>query len=334
MHIMKNISVYLLSLVIVCACGHDITSQAYFNVIQASENTYIAGQPVVFNISGDVDNILFYSGEQGFEYQYKDRFSVPVENVNSASLLLEYQPRYGDAGSMEVWISNKFPGLSGTDAEADRKTLAGMVEKMEGWTRLDYVEGNSQEWTEQSYLLTDSLDTKQNFCIAFHWNPKRYCEKDEVADTIVKYLNQRTYWINGRIDIDVKDVKTSPIDLSGLSFVTVSMNEEVDAYHKNSGNGSIVLDSSNADLIFQGVGQKDSLNYAIDSWAISKPLDLNMVQNDQGLLIKNQQNYLPSFSYTWDKAGTYKVVFVGTNSNIADSSMMLHEFTVTIIDKL
>lgn len=333
MNVMKNIFIYLSAMAVICSCGHDIADEAYFNVTTASDNNYVVGQPVTFNITGDIDNILFFSGEQGSEYQHKDRYSVPVEDVNSASLSLEYQPRYGDAGSLEVWISNKFAGLDGQNGEADRKTIAEMVKTMKDWKRLDYAEGNSQEWTEQNYLLTDSLDTKQNFTLAFHWNPKRYCDKDTTGQ-IIKYLNQRTYWLNGKINLDIKNVEALPIDLSELSFVTLSMNEEVDAYHKNSGNGSIVLNSENADLIFQGVGQADSLNYAIDAWAISQPIDLNMVQNDKGIVIKNQQNYLKSYSYTWNEPGTYKVVFVGTNSNIMDSSMMIQEFTVTILDEL
>ena len=334
MNILTKILIPLSAIAVVCSCGHDIVEKAYFNVTQDPGNAYVAGEPVTFNITGDIDNILFFSGEQGSEYQYKDRYSVPVENVNSASLFLEYQPRYGDAGALEVWISDSFKGLDGQNGEADRKTVSEMIKNMSGWKRLDYSEGNSQEWTEQSYLLTDSLKTKKNFTLAFHWNPKKYCETDAATGEIVKYVNQRTYWLNGKINLDIKDVKTLPIDLSELTFVVLSMNEEADPYHKNSGNGSVVLNSENADIIFQGVGQVDSLNYAIDAWAISQPIDLNMVQNDKGIIIKNQQNYLKSYSYTWNEPGTYKVVFVGTNSNIMDSSVMMQELTITILDKL
>ena len=107
---MKSVLIYLSAVVLLCSCGHDIVEEAYFNVTHDANNKYIVGEPVTFNITGNVDNLLFFSGEQGFEYQYKDRYSVPVEDVNSASLTLEYQARYGDPGSLEVWISDKFPG--------------------------------------------------------------------------------------------------------------------------------------------------------------------------------------------------------------------------------
>ena len=290
----------------------------------------MAGEPVVFNIKGNVDNLLFYSGEIGSEYQNKDRYSVPVKDVKSATLKIEYQAQYGKEGAMEVWISNKFSGLNGEDGEADRKTISKMVQTMDGWKKLDYVEGKSGIWTEQSYVLTDSLDSKTDFCIAFHWNPKEYC------DTVggMKYIAQRTYRVNGTIDLSIADVLPMPIDFSGLSFKTVMMNTEADAYHKNAGNGSIVLNSNTVDLLFQGVGQKDSLDYAIDAWAISSPIDLNRVENDKGIVIKNQQNYLSSYSYTWNEPGTYKVVFVGTNENYQDSSMLIREISVTILENI
>ena len=326
----RYISVFFIALALACSCQHDLSDEAYFNVTLSSENTYVAGEPVTFNFTGDIDNILFYSGELGSEYRFKDRYTVPVEDVKGAMLDLEYQALYGTAGAMEVWISNKFTGLNGNDGDADRQTLKTMYPDMQGWTRLDYAEGKSATWTEQMYSLTDSLDSKQNFSLAFHWKQKAFREPDGEK----KYLTQRTYWVNGKITLDIDNVKPMPIDLSELTFNTVMMNEEADPYMKNNGNGSIVLNSSSADIIFQGVGQKDSLDYAIDAWAISAPIDLNSVANDQGLVIKNQQNYLPSFSYTWKEPGTYSVAFVGTNSNYSDSSMILREMSVTILPSL
>ena len=327
---MKNISIFSAVLLLLCSCEHNLAQDAYFNVTLSSENTYRAGEPVVFEFRGDIDNILFYSGELGFEYQFRERYSVPVESVRSAFLNLEYQARYGSPDAMEVWISSEFKGLSGNDGEADRKTIAQMASDMKEWTRLNYAEGSSTEWTEQSYALIDSLAAKQNITLAFHWNPKFY--RDDAND---KYLAQRTYWINGNISFDIEGVNAVPVDLSEISFTTVMMNEEVlDPYYKNSGNGSIVLNSSNADLIFQGVGERDMLNYAIDAWAISAPIDLNSVANDQGIVIKNQQNYLENYSYTYEKPGTYVVTFVGSNSNYMSSTSEVKEITLTILEKM
>ena len=134
---------------------------------------------------------------------------------------------------------------------------------------------------------------------------------------------------------DIDSVKAMPIDLSELIFTTVMMNEEIDdPYLKNSGNGSIVLNSTSADIVFQGVGDKDSLNLAIDAWAISSPIDLNSVANDQGIVIKNQQNYLEKYSYTWTEPGTYTVTFVGTNSNYAATTSEVKNLRITILENI
>jgi hypothetical protein len=149
--VMKKI--YLLMIpVLAASCTQDIVEPVDCNITLDPANTYMTGEPVRFLIDGNVDNILFYSGETGAQYRFKDRYSVPVEQVNSAMLNLDYQARYGYKDGLEVYVSNSFAGLKGDDAEADKATVKAMVDGgMQGWTRLDYEEGASQVWTHQSY---------------------------------------------------------------------------------------------------------------------------------------------------------------------------------------
>lgn len=301
------------------ACTQDVVYEADYTVCLDKGNTYVAGEPVRFNFDGNVDNIVFYSGEIGHQYKFKDRFDVPMEAVNAATLGIDYQARYGEPGALEVYVSNDFTGLDGNDGAADRAAIKAMVDGgMKGWTKLDYKEGPSTKWTQQDY---DMKDYMENFSIAFHWCPEK---KDKV---------QRHYWINGTITLDLEGMFPSTIEFTGLDFITVMMNEEIeDPYIKNNGNGTIILNKpTTADIVMQGVGA-NVLPYAIDGWAISKPIPLNKVANDQGTVIKNLQNYLHSFEYTWTEPGTYTVTFVGTNSNYAGASRKLYEMTVNIID--
>lgn len=321
-------------------CEHNLTTVTDFSVTVDESNSFRAGEPVRFNFAGEVDNIVFYSGEQGHEYIHKDRYDVPMEEVDSVALALDIQARYGKAGAMEIYITKNFEGLKGDDPAYDRQMMKTLYKnRMSGWKKLEYAEGASQVLTSHFY---NGLNTyKENFTIAFHWCPKEYAvEKPKVdrlhPDDTLTYNDQRTYWINGRLSVDMKNMPQTVLDLSQLEFNTVVMNDQVeDAYHKNAGNGSIILNNqSTASLVFQGVGAKDSLNYAIDAWAVSTPRPLNSIANDQGIVIKNQQNYLESYEYIWNEPGTYKVVFVGTNSNYLDSSEMLHEMTVIILENL
>lgn len=302
------------------ACTQNVVYEIDYTVSLDKENTYMAGEPVRFNFDGLVDNIVFYSGEIGHQYKFKDRYEVPMEAVKEADMKIDYQARYGEAGALEVWVSNSFEGLSGSDGAADRAAIKAMVDGgMAGWTKLDYQEGASTKWTSQNYDLKDYMN---GFSIAFHWNPPTNTK------------TQRTYWLNGEITLDLEGMNPSVIDFTSLDLVSVMMNEEIeDPYYKDKGNGTINLNKREADIVMQGVGA-NALPYAIDGWLISKPIPLNKVSNDQGTVIKNLQNYLHTFEYTWTEPGTYTVTFVGTNSNYAGRSEKVHEFTIIVLPKL
>jgi hypothetical protein len=316
----KYISILFTGVLLLASCQHDVIYEVDYNVTLDEGNTYYAGEPVKFNFTGDVENLVFYSGETGSQYKYKDRYEVAIEDVISANLHLDFQARYGDAGALEIWVSKDFAGINGTDApDADRAAVKAMVEAgMPGWTKLDYQEGASTKWTAQDFPMNEYLE---NLCIAFHWCPKAIDK------------TQRTYWINGQISIEMQGTEPSVMNLTDLGFKSLMMNEEVEAYKKNAGNGSIRFDNASAGQIcLQGVGA-NALPYAIDGWVFTSPRPLNKVANDRGTVIKNLQNYMHEYVYTWDKPGTYKVVFVGRNENYASASEQIHEFTITILEK-
>ena len=316
---MKKIFLPVILAFIAISCSQEVVYEIDYTVSLDPGNTYKAGEPVKFNFKGDVDNIVFYSGETGHQYQYRNRYEVDAQAVKSAALKLDYQARYGDAGALEVWVSNSFEGLSGTDATADKALIKSIVDGgMQGWERLQYDEGASTIWTSQDYPVDNYMSS---FSIAFHWCPKDYTK------------TQRTYWINGELNLSLEGLDPQSVDFSSLDFVSVMMNDEIeDPYIKNNGSGSIVLNKpTTADIIFQGIGA-NKLPYAIDGWVISKPTALNKVDNDKGQVIKNLQNYLHSFKYTWNEPGTYTVTFAGSNSNYAGSSHKETEITVTIFE--
>ena len=74
-----------------------------------------------------------------------------------------------------------------------------------------------------------------------------------------------------------------------------------------------------------------NLKYPFALGALPRPL--NKVANDKGIVVKDLQNYIHEYVYTWDKPGTYEVVFVGRNENYAASSEQIHKYTITILEK-
>lgn len=303
----------------------DIYSEVDYNVTLDPSNTYVAGEPVTFNFTGDVENIIFYSGEIGSEYQYRDRYTVSTDEIESATLNLRIEPRYGE-GTLDVWYSTSFTGLNGSDGDADRATLQAMEDSedadgnLDGWQKITVWDADNpeQSLTERSVSI-DVSESLDNFSLAFLWDHER-------AD-----VTQRHYYVNGDVSIVVPSYGTITTDLSSFVWTPVMMNTELDAYHKNSGNGSIVLDGDQ-DIHFNGCGAGD-LEYTLKGWCVSTPQSLNSVTNDQGTVIKNMQNYMSSYSYTYDEPGTYQAVFVGRNANYLGSSEEVKQFQVTILSR-
>lgn len=306
------------------SCQHDVIYEVDYNVTLDPANTYYAGEPVKFNFTGDVDNLLFYSGETGSQYIYKDRYEVPVEDVLSANLHLDIRGRYGyiaDYEALEIWVSKDFPGINGNDdPDGDRAIVKQMVENgMQGWYKLPFNDVNKDQFFGYDFPMTEYLS---NLCIAFHWRPKD------------PTLTQRTYWINGKITLEMEGTEPSEMRLTDLGFKSLMMNEEVEAYKKNAGNGSIRFDNAvNAgEICYQGCSG-NVLTYAIDGWVFTTPRPLNKVANDRPIVVKDLQNYIHEYVYTWDEPGTYKVTFVGRNENYASASEQVFEYTITILEK-
>lgn len=325
---MRKIYVIAAALLVMASCQHDIVRPAEFNVTLDESNTYFVGDPVRFNFEGEVDNVIFYSGELGHQYKYRNRFSVPVEDILSIRLDLSIQARWGDPGSLEIWVTNSFAGLKGNDGEADRATVQAMVDGgMEGWTKIDWTDGENKVWKDQSFGEAEGDPDfgviSDNFCIAFHWCPQAYDKA------------QRTYWINGKLHVELDGMEPSDTELSQLGFTPLMMNREIeDPYRKNAGNGSIILNNpATGALIFQGVNPND-LEYAIDGWAFSTPMPLNKVSNDKAVVIKNVQNYLHSYEYAFSEPGTYDVTFVGSNENYLQKDGKEVNMKITVLEKI
>ena len=55
--------------------------------------------------------------------------------------------------------------------------------------------------------------------------------------------------------------------------------------------------------------------------------------NDKGVAIKNLQNYLDSYEYSYAEAGNYTVTFVCINRNYAGNSRTEQFIDLSIIEK-
>ena len=340
---MKKILFLVTGALLMASCQEDVIYEVGYTVTLDEANTYYVGEPVKFNIDGEVDNLLFYSGETGHSYQFKDRYSILAEDIKTVSLKIDYEGQWGYVGGLDVYITNKFDGLNGNDAQADQALISEMIglteenasstrEQMQeivdasmlknGWTKLAYNEGGNKEKTSQTYEL--SAEIFDNVSVAFHFHP---INDGKSA--------QRSYLVSGNFMLGLEGLAPMSMSFKSLQFTSVMMNKEItDPYQINKGKGSVNFNNANCDIFFQG-HDKGALSYALDGWVISTPNKFSEVpvDNDKGVVIKNLQNYLHSYEYTWNEPGTYKVTFVGRNENYAAASEQVTEYTITILPK-
>ncbi|MBR1706247.1 MAG: DUF5017 domain-containing protein [Bacteroidales bacterium] len=323
-----HILFFLAILAVVSACRQEIVYPVTCQVTLDAANTYFAGDPVRFLIKGNVDNLLFYSGEINHQYMYSTRYSVGHDEINSALLRVDYQPRYGYADGLSVYVSDSFPGLDGADFEKDRSTIRQMVlDGMPGWTELPYDEGASTVWTHQDYDISGYVD---NFVLAFHWNP------------VLGSLAQRHYWISGDIFIDIKGAPASTLGFQGIDWVAIMLNDEYtqDPYTQRGNPGFDLSRPQTADIMVNGCngapsmgGAAGGVEYAHDGWLVTRPMTLTRVAHDEGVVIKNLQNYLDSYEYVFEEPGTYTVTFVAVNRNVDGRSKVIRELEINIFPK-
>lgn len=311
------------------ACEEDIlrdVDECYITL--DAENTYTVGKEVKFNIKGNPDYIYFFPGDTGHIYEYRDRTTIAMEDLETCKLVVEYQARYGNPGALDVYASKTFEGLKGDDAEADLATMQAIEASIDengeipGWDKLPYNEGASTKWTTQEYDLAEYADS---FCLAFHWHPAAFD------------ATQRTYWIN--FSVKTKFTGYDEVTTKGpaLGMTSVSMNvgddpKITDAYYKNDGNGSVRF-NSDYHINMQGVGG-GVLPYALNSWVLTKPQPLNHISPDEGFSVKAVADDIYQYGYVYEKPGTYEATFVITNGNYQGTERKIQKMTVNVIDPI
>lgn len=320
------------------SCEHDeIYEPLEFSVQLAPTNTYKTGDPVVFNFGGNADYITVWSGDTGHEYRYRDRTSVAFEDIISCKLSFGLAQAYGeedtDTRYCDILVTDQFPGLSGTDAEADGALVSAIDDQYTGWDALEYENQSKRESLTSVPKVPYSYDITKyaenfGFALRFHHGENQ---------------RMRSFAFNEiQIEVQFNGYNPQIYDYEDLSFVTYSTIPEhaSDPYQHNvSGNGYVKLQgesgANNAgEIVYQGYNWADH-PYVCDQWVFMRPINLNGISPDTGQSIKGVADDVKSYSYTYDKPGTYTVTFLVGNGNYqGESGIQTYEMKVTIVDPI
>lgn len=268
--------------------------------VTIAEGVCKAGEPVTFNISGDADNIVFYSGEVGHEYGLRDR--QYADNDLMVDFVSYTDQSTGVHPNFQVLVSSDFNGVYDADNVA------------------------AATWTDVTGEFALPSKTSANTPSGTA-NLKRFVN-DEVEDPLV-YIAFRYY------DLDGEAVKNRWVVRSmNIRKVSPEGQETLLADIKTAGWQNVALSGSmkwtlpGTQLLAAGnVSTNDK-----DAWVVSKGFKLRTAEPSTGVVLKNIATDLSKYRYVYEKPGTYEAVFAASSVWYNSSSSSITKVKVTVTE--
>jgi Domain of unknown function (DUF5017) len=262
--------------------------------VELSKVNYKVGDTVVFNLSGNANEITFYSGEQRFKYENRNR--TKAEGIPSFKFL-STQAKIGQLNTLQVLVSSNIASLDSTGV-----TNATWVDI----TNRAVLSVGANDVASGTIDLSDFLAQGKPICIAYKYNATTGTEQPS--------------WTIKSFEINSLLTDGSIYNLAlhtNADWASISLQNTVARWGAFSTNlfisGGIATAESNLDYV------------------VSKALFLDQVTPDLGIGIKDLGgNVLKTYSYVYKKAGTYKLTFVGINQTPDNRKEVIKEFTITV----
>lgn len=274
------------------SCDKELSVDKVDFSVNTDKMTYKVGDSVIFKFSGNPDNITFFSGETGSQYEFKDRLTAEGKPELSFTTFRQYGAQNIP---LELLVSTTFNG------KLDENIANG------GWkdiTTAATFSTGSADVPSGSIDLSPYIGDKPLY-IAFHY-------KGDAGST------QRTWTVK---EFQVKNKLTSgPIlsiaDLSTAGFSEISLK-----------NPNAVWKIDANQLRIQGGNAAAEAN---DDWVVTQALYLDKVTPDKGSVVKNILTKATNYTHIYNTPGTYKVTFVASNATADQSASALKELTITV----
>lgn len=294
---MKNSIIYCSLLIVgLASCMEDEAPSAALNV-SLDKVEYQVGETVTFNLNGNPDNIVFYSGENGHNYAMKNRLFADND------LMVDFVS-YTDQGpttvvpNCRILVSNDFNGTY------DKENVGAAT-----WTDV------SDQFTFASARSSNTPSGVQNL--------KSYAgdREDAVIYMAYRYFDfeqqQTNRWVIRSINVNMvspEGVKTGVGTMSTMGWKEVSMS-----------GSPTVWTVTTAQLL--AAGKKGPEN---NDWVISKAFKVKEAVPDTGVALKNISTTLNEYKYVYTKPGTYKAVFETSSEWHSEGKHSLTEVIVEV----
>ena len=297
---MKNIIRYCgLLLVGLVSCMEDEAPSVELNVA-LDKQVYQVGEPVTFKLNGNPDNIVFYSGEVGHNYAYKERYHA------DGDLLVKFNSwvRYGDIyHNLKFLVSSDFSGIY------DKENV------------------EAATWIDLSDKFRFSVGDDQT--PSGEVNLKEYVGAEEYAKLFVAFRYEdeqkarQNNWIIRSITLDcvsAEGVRSNLATMSTMGWKVVDFENPAVTWN---------VASTSQILIDGGANQPKNVD-----WVISQAFDVRKTTPDTGVALKNISTTMDEYKYVYTKPGIYEVVFETTSDWYNGNDHALTKLTVEVQGKV
>lgn len=306
---MKRLIIVPLLALFFVGCNKKEAVHLDFNVASPS-NTYSVNDTVKFNITGNPDQLTFYSGEVGHKYIYRERLFAESDHI---TLTFASNKRYGtlatQPNSMRLLASQKFSGDYSEPALDETE----WVDISDAFAFSPIVGNDNYTSSGEVNLLSLenmglSIDKSKSIYFAFVYQG-------------ITGTTQPRWWFN-QFDINIiaTDGQVLPgADIGSAGWRSVKLSDSPVDW---------VIDGTPATRIrYQGGGAAVGSN---DAWIITSAINLTAVQPDAGEALKNMSTRMDEYSHVYTTPGTYTVTFVASNQNVYGGDKVVKELEITI----
>lgn len=308
---------------------------------------YVYRDRVVTDINDIVSSKLKFNIYRDGTPYYNDRYN------NTINIYYTYKD--------EAAGKEGFPGLAKDDFYAD-STMVDDFFKAGKWTAIherSFYDNVGANVVDSKSIELDVKDfIGKDLVIAVAYNPEQYDNPNANGGTAT---NQLKYFFDSMCIENVLRNDTTTTQYAG-SFMFTALNFDHDYLYAKSikdkdtnpkGNdwtdvssylpddlayGTVTANVpglwnmssvSNGSFSIQGTGSGYDWK---SSWLISDPINILSCEPDQGESIKNLSQDISTYSYTYNKVGTYRATFLITNTNYKHDDSNLYEFVVNVIE--
>lgn len=297
---MKNIIRYCgLLLVGLAACMEDEAPSVKLNVA-LDKQVYQVGEPVTFKLNGNPDNIVFYSGEVGHNYAYKERYHA------DGDLLVKFNSwvRYGDIyHNLKFLVSSDFSGIYDKE-NVETATWIDLSDKFRFSVGDDQTPSGEVNLKEYVGAAEDA-----KLFVAFRYEDEQKARQNN--------------WIIRSIALDcvsAEGVRSNLATMPTMGWKVVDFENSAVTWN---------VSSTSQILIDGGTNQPKNVD-----WVISQAFDVRKTTPDTGVALKNISTTMDEYQYVYTKPGTYEVVFETTSDWYNGSDHGLTKLTVEVQGKV